>query len=523
MAEYPIRPKHNVFKKYRIVNYINSYVFAPPVDLSTNTEIGGVASTISTPALLASKLAIDVSRITNFSIVGSDIKCKITGSYGVANECFTADTNITYYRDVESLVNEIRYLCFAGCTNFSELKTDGVVVLTSSYHVQNTPKLIEISLPNLVSVSDEQHFIQITNPVKKYIYLPKLTTIGSPSVNGNCFQGNPIGTKIYVHPSMATNNSGSPDADLVAATNAGMIVRYVNNYISPSSATMSNMEVYNTSIKLLDLFNNTNNLDHFEVSLNGGDLKRIDVNDYIPDLIKNTNYSIAIKAVDINYNKSPVSTISVTTSNISAQVERVGLVSYYKGDTLNDNFGLNNLTNSGVSINQTGKVSKGFLSTATAQKLVNNSFTAITGNFTINAWCYPTSNPSGQYSQIFGIGGYNANTGFSLWINQSRQLSWRIGQDYEHYSALTTLPLNQWTMVTLVYNGSTIKRFINGVQITSESKTGNPIASTIIQIFTRPESDGYFIGNISEPCVYKKSLSQAQIDELYNGGTGITL
>ena len=47
MAEYPINPKHNVFKKYRQVNYINSYAFGVSYDADAQAYItaSGITST----------------------------------------------------------------------------------------------------------------------------------------------------------------------------------------------------------------------------------------------------------------------------------------------------------------------------------------------------------------------------------------------------------------------------------------------------------------------------------------------
>jgi hypothetical protein len=96
-----------------------------------NTYIGGVSSTISTAALLATKLDISVGAISNFTIVGSDIKCKITGSYEIPLNAFNANTSITYYKDEDGLVTLIGGYAFTSCTNLAEINFPSLVTISN--------------------------------------------------------------------------------------------------------------------------------------------------------------------------------------------------------------------------------------------------------------------------------------------------------------------------------------------------------------------------------------------------------
>ena len=83
-----------------------------------NTLIGGVSGTINTPLSLAGTLNINVSRITDFSVVGSDIFCNISGIYNIPNQAFEENTDITYYDDSsDGLVIQLGRGCFRACTN----------------------------------------------------------------------------------------------------------------------------------------------------------------------------------------------------------------------------------------------------------------------------------------------------------------------------------------------------------------------------------------------------------------------
>lgn len=321
MGEIAINPIHNVHKKYREMNLVNHYVFTPPVDVSTNTEIGGVASTISTPALLASKLAIDVSRIANFSIVGSNIKCRINGNYSIIASAFGSTSTITYYYDSEGLVNSFTEAnTFSSCSSLYDLLFPGLSSVFGSYNFNITPMLKTIELPYLVSTSNASFAYGSGTFIKK-IYIPRCTSLGSSSGDNGVFSGITTGSIVYCNPALATNNAGGPDGDLAYAISQGATVRYVANYTASSPVTtLSSGTIFNTAIQLnFTPPSSTNAIDYYEVFVNGVYNKTIlGSGEYITGLSVNTSYQLTIYARDIFYNKSLVSNIvTQSTSNYS--------------------------------------------------------------------------------------------------------------------------------------------------------------------------------------------------------------
>jgi hypothetical protein len=320
MGEIAINPIHNVHKKYRKMNLVNHYVFTPPIDVSTNTYIGGVASTISTPALLASKLAIDVSRLTNFSIVGSDIKCKITGSYGMPTSAFLSDTSVTYLYDYDSLITSFTATAFRFATNFRYLIARGVTTITGVRNFERT-KLELLDFPNLTSApATAFNNIGTSNGQKTNIYIPNCVTLGvNVTANENVFFGIIPGSIIYAKPSLATINSGGVEGDLAYAIAQGAIVRYVTNYTSPSPVTtLASGTIYNKAVQLtFTAPSSTNAIDYYECWESGVLKNTITASSqYITKLVSNSSQSIVIYAVDVFMNKSLVSnTLSVSTTS----------------------------------------------------------------------------------------------------------------------------------------------------------------------------------------------------------------
>lgn len=317
MGEIAINPIHNVHKKYRTMNFVNPYIFALPVDLTTNTEIGGVASTISTPALLASKLGILESRITNFTVVGSDIKCKITGSYSIPTSAFLANSSITYYRDSDYLVNAIGVDAFksstiSGIVDFQNAITVGATAFDSCYYISR------INLKNATTIGDSAFSNAIA--FLESVYIPSCTSLGSTSAANNVFMNLNTSIKIYTNPVLATNNAGSPDGDLTYAISRGATVAYVTSFVVPNPVTtLTTGSIYNTAIQtnFTPPTGSTNAIDFYDVYINGVFSNKITSSGgYAANLPMNTSCNITVYAIDIFYNKSLVSnSITQSTTN----------------------------------------------------------------------------------------------------------------------------------------------------------------------------------------------------------------
>jgi hypothetical protein len=278
-----------------------------------NTFIGGVASTISTPALLASKLAIDVSRITNFSIVGSDIKCRITGSYAIPFNAFNTGEAITYYDDQESIVTS------AGEASFKN----------------NNLKWVNLKSATLIG---NNCFEDVSGNQRDFVYIPSCTSLGLTSGNNSVFNSGYQTKIIYANPFLSTNNAGSEDGDLAYARSQGSDIRFVTNFTAPNAVTtLTPGTIYNTAIQLnFTPPSSTNTIDYYEVYANGIFIQKITGSgEVVTGLNVNTNYNIFLKAIDVFYNKSitgnsiSVSTINtMTDSDAIAYMKASGNVNY---------------------------------------------------------------------------------------------------------------------------------------------------------------------------------------------------
>lgn len=202
-----------------------------------------------------------------------------------------------------------------------------------------------------------------------------------------------------------------------------------------------------------------------------------------------------------------------------------GLVSLYKldestGSTAVDSFGALNLTNSGLTINQTGILSGAYLSTAGNQNASLTGAPAITSKFSINAWCYRTASGTGGDNVIVENGDYG--NGFGIWMNAAGFAGPFYNYNYGNYIG-EALPLNTWTMVTCTYDGVDIKTYLNGVLKATIGPWTYTNTATTRRLFNRTSNSSAFIGKLDNVSFFNTALPPSTIVAHYNGGVGITL
>lgn len=257
-----------------------------------NTIIGGVASTISTKALLATKLGIAESIIKRFDIVGSDVQAHISADYDIGSDSFLNNSSITHYNDIDSRVKNVSSQAFRGssiiwfksnscnvfsndsfrsCLNFENcntpsLHTLGTNVFNSSNKLKdlthsittfgttcfsgviipilnlNTTTLIsgngfffnakctQIHLANITAISNVSQVFSGTINLE-LIDIKKVKIFGSDSTaSTNTFSTMKIGCEIRANIHLATSNSGSPNATIFwAKTNRAAVVKFYDD------------------------------------------------------------------------------------------------------------------------------------------------------------------------------------------------------------------------------------------------------------------------------------------------------
>ncbi len=79
-------------------------------------------------------------------------------------------------------------------------------------------------------------------------------------------------------------------------------------------------------------------------------------------------------------------------------------------------------------------------------------------------------------------------------------------------AARASLPLNTWTHLTVTYDGTTLRLYVNGTQVGSRAMTGALLTSTgALRIGGNSIWGEFFQGRIDEIRVYNRALSAAEI------------
>ena len=194
-----------------------------------------------------------------------------------------------------------------------------------------------------------------------------------------------------------------------------------------------------------------------------------------------------------------------------------------------DSFGTNNGTFVGRPSFGAGEVGEAFNLNGTSQYVdvpYNAALTATT-NLTVEAWIYPRGlNPASASPIVKKSGeGLAQQDGYSLEMNDTGGVAiWGYINGGVGWvpSVPATVPLNQWSHVAGVYDGTNLSMYLNGVLVGAPVyEPGQIVASgNDLQIGHDPAIPSrYFNGLIDEASVYNKALSAAQILAIYNAGS----
>lgn len=157
-----------------------------------------------------------------------------------------------------------------------------------------------------------------------------------------------------------------------------------------------------------------------------------------------------------------------------------------------------------------------------------------TGSFSLEAWIKPVDDGGSYAGGVIGSygmnGGGTANTGIGLlvdWPDLTPRFV-RSGSGGSQTAAGTDpLPANQWSHLVGSYDGTTMKLYVNGVEVdsTASAVSADTLANVFIGKFDIDDAatyyPGYFDGSIDEAAIYDDDLTAGAIEAHYLNGRGI--
>ena len=200
-----------------------------------------------------------------------------------------------------------------------------------------------------------------------------------------------------------------------------------------------------------------------------------------------------------------------------------GLQAFYKLSDLTDSSGNNNtLTNNGNVTFASGKIGDAAVFDGT-NYLDTNVSVNDNSAFTISCWSDCDSIQSGD-NAIFG----------SMTTGDERAILFGYS-DGNSYASLNTadngyvqisgpaIVTQEWMHLTLSYNGSKAKMYVDGALYAEADCTGIVNAEPSIRIGADGNGGSTFLGKVDAAGIWNRALNEGEVAALYNSGNGLEL
>jgi prepilin-type N-terminal cleavage/methylation domain-containing protein len=157
-------------------------------------------------------------------------------------------------------------------------------------------------------------------------------------------------------------------------------------------------------------------------------------------------------------------------------------------------------------------------------ELADSSDLRMASGGTISAWIYPKTLGEGSVGRIVHKGtDINATNGYRAQVSSSNTLRFVVNAGaVQTVSSNDAVKLNQWQLVTISFNGSGRKLYVNGIDVTSAGGSETalpPDVAGIVRIGNNTiATDTTFDGYMDEVSIYNAAVPTSQIQESYYAG-----
>lgn len=205
-----------------------------------------------------------------------------------------------------------------------------------------------------------------------------------------------------------------------------------------------------------------------------------------------------------------------------------GLLAYWKLDNnSNDSVGSSNGSDTSVSYSQGKIYLGGEYNGSTSTTIISNTLASVS-SLTVSMWVRPDSSlvEKKYFCRDWNGGtdwgfflGQDATTHFSCGVKTT--INWRTISDTSTYLSLFN---SVWYHLAMTYDGTTLRLYKNGVQVSSSalSETMETTTNKELRIGCLNSTTQLVDAGIDEVGFWDRALTSVEVESLYNGGTGVT-
>ena len=205
----------------------------------------------------------------------------------------------------------------------------------------------------------------------------------------------------------------------------------------------------------------------------------------------------------------------------------LNLISEWKMDgNGNDSWGTNPGATSTTTTITSGCVKDSCLSfngTDSYMQMADSQALRMTTGGTISTWIYPKTSGEGTLGRIIDKSTTTAGgNGYRLLTYTNNRIYFQINEGTSLNTFINSMMYNQWQLVTVIFNGSGRKIYVNGIDKTNTGGGETALPPDVIGVVTignRANNTDYsYDGYIDEVSVYNTVFSTSQIQEKYYSG-----
>lgn len=139
--------------------------------------------------------------------------------------------------------------------------------------------------------------------------------------------------------------------------------------------------------------------------------------------------------------------------------------------------------------------------------------------FSITGWVYPQNNPA-AHAGFFGFRDDAIGSAYVLQLVGTNNLECRIRPNASTFYSPSTLTLtpNTWQLLSLVYDGSTLRCYVNTTASTAVAATWSSFNNNTLPFTIGKTANLNMTGNVDDVRVYGRALSASEITQLATNG-----